>query len=91
MSPDEPLSTNNPETPEQDDLRDEYDFATLGHPVRGKYASTNTASSQVITVRLDAGVAKVFPDARAVNHALRLLIDISQRVSVNEPNDSPTS
>jgi hypothetical protein len=75
---------------EEDTLRDKYDFTQLGNPVRGKHA-THTASTRgkVVAVRLDADVANVFPDARAVNNVLRLLIDISQRV--NEPNDSPTS
>lgn len=71
---------------EEDTLRDEYDFTQLGEPIRGKYA-THTASTRdrVIAVKLDADVADMFPDARAVNNALRLLIDISQRV--NAPND----
>lgn len=36
MSTDETLATNKPETPEQDDLRDEYNFATLGRPIQKK-------------------------------------------------------
>lgn len=50
------------------DMRDEYDFSG---GVRGKYAARFAKGTNVIV--LDADVAKVFPDADAVNRALRLL------------------
>jgi hypothetical protein len=50
------------------DMRDEYDFRG---GVRGKYAARFAKGTNVIV--LDPDVAKVFPDAEAVNHALRLL------------------
>lgn len=53
--------------PEQD-MRDEYDFSG---GVRGKYAERFAKGSNVIV--LDADVAEVFGDAKAVNEALRLL------------------
>ena len=55
----------NPEGP-SDDLRPEYDF-TAG--VRGKYAARFAAGSNVVVLEPD--VAAAFPDAAAVNHALR--------------------
>ena len=59
----------------QDDLRPEYDEATLtqmlASGVRGKYAPQ---AAQVRTVTLEPDVAAAFPDAAAVNNALRSLI-----------------
>lgn len=54
----------NPEV-SNDDLRPEYDF-TAG--VRGKDAARFAAGSNVV---LEPDVAAAFPDAAAVNHALR--------------------
>ena len=50
------------------DMRDHYDFSG---GVRGKYAARFAKGTNVIV--LDPDVAKVFPDAEAVNRALRLL------------------
>ena len=50
------------------DMREEYDFST---GVRGKYAARFAKGTNVIV--LDPDVAEVFPDAEAVNRALRLL------------------
>jgi hypothetical protein len=50
------------------DMRDHYDFSA---GVRGKYAARFAEGTNVIV--LDPDVAKVFPDAEAVNRALRLL------------------
>ena len=49
-------------------MREEYDFST---GVRGKYAARFAKGTNVIV--LDPDVAEVFPDAEAVNRALRLL------------------
>ncbi|MDQ2664792.1 MAG: hypothetical protein M3Z05_02175 [Gemmatimonadota bacterium] len=45
--------------------------------VRGKYAAQNAEGSNVVL--LDPDVAAVFPDASAVNTALRALADIARR------------
>jgi hypothetical protein len=52
-------------------MRPEYDF-TKG--VRGKYATRLKPGSQVVV--LDPDVAAAFGDARAVNRALRTLIEV---------------
>jgi hypothetical protein len=52
-------------------MRPEYDF-TKG--VRGKYAARLKPGSQVVV--LDPDVAAAFGDARAVNRALRTLIEV---------------
>ncbi len=66
-----------------DKLRDDYDFSKLGKAVRGKYAKRVKAASNVIL--LDEDVAKVFPNERSVNEALRLLISLANgQVSQSE-------
>ena len=50
------------------DLLDEYDF---NKGVRGKYTQRDREGTNI--VRLDDDVAKIFPDAKSVNAALRAL------------------
>ena len=50
------------------ELLDEYDFRK---GVRGKYAQRYREGTNII--RLDDDVAKIFPDAKSVNSALRAL------------------
>jgi hypothetical protein len=52
-----------------DDMLDEYDFSG---GVRGKYVDRFSDDCKLIV--LDPDVAKAFPDAHAVNEALRELI-----------------
>ena len=56
--------------------RPEYKRSDLGEVVRGKYASRIRASTNVIV--LDPQVAKVFPNDKAVNDALRGLIKLAR-------------
>jgi len=53
----------------EDTMRTEYD---MSGGVRGKYA--NRFPKDVVMVTLAPDVAKAFPDADAVNQALRILI-----------------
>lgn len=62
---------------EIDDIRPEYDFSQLKGKVRGKYADQYRAGTNLI--RLDADVALVFQNEKAVNDALRMLIDLAQK------------
>lgn len=59
------------------ELRPEYDFSQLKGRVRGKYAERYREGTNLVL--LDPDVAAAFPDAKAVNEALRLLIDVAQR------------
>ena len=59
-----------------DDLRQEYDFSELGEPVRGKYAEAYRSGTNLVL--LDEDVARAFPNDRAVNEALRLLIKLAK-------------
>lgn len=62
-------------TPKREpDLRPEYDFST---GVRGKYARRAARGSNVVVLEPD--VARAFPDAKAVNTALRALAGIARR------------
>lgn len=59
-----------------DGLRAEYKRSDFGEVVRGKYASRISASCNVVV--LDPQVARVFPNERAVNDALRSLIHVAK-------------
>ena len=60
-----------------DDLRAEYKRSDFGTLVRGKYAERLQKNSNVVV--LDPAVADVFPNAAAVNAALRSLAEIARR------------
>ena len=60
-----------------DDLRPEYDAALIRAGVRGKYAERYRAGTNL--VRLAPDVAAAFPDAEAVNEALRLLMRLARK------------
>ena len=57
-------------------MRDEYDFTAedFRKGERGKYAAAYAAG--VNLVRIDADLAKIFPDSAAVNQALRALASV---------------
>jgi len=63
---------NNP----RDELRPEYRREDFGPMARGKYAARVRKSSNVVV--LDPDVAKAFPNARAVNDALRGLLHLAK-------------
>jgi hypothetical protein len=67
-----------------DDLRPEYDLATLKGGVRGKYYKQAVAGSNLVLLEPD--VARAFPDSRAVNRALRMLQEIATRSSKGKPS-----
>ena len=59
----------------RDDLRPEYDMRQLlKGAVRGKYAKRFHAGTNLVL--LDPDVHKAFRDERAVNQALRLVIEL---------------
>ena len=69
----------------KDDLRPEYDFSELGNAVRGKYAEAYKQGSNLVL--LDEDIARAFPNERAVNDALRLLMDLAkQQAQLNSPD-----
>jgi hypothetical protein len=62
--------------PTDDDLRAEYDPSLIRAGVRGKYAQRYKAGTNLVLLAPD--VAAVFPDAEAVNEALRLLMRVAK-------------
>ena len=58
-----------------DDLRAEYDLSALVPGVRGKYF--RRASSGTNLVLIEPDLAKAFPTGKAVNNALRMLVDVA--------------
>jgi len=60
------------ETTESDEMRPEYDFSG---GVRGKHYVAYQQGTNVIL--LDPDIAKIFRDSEAVNHALRMLINLA--------------
>jgi hypothetical protein len=68
--------SNDPNPIEDDDeMSKEYDFS---HAVRGKYAGRFPQDTIMVTLAPD--VAAAFPDADAVNEALRLLLKTAKKV-----------
>ncbi len=60
-----------------DELRPEYKRSDFGSLVRGKYAKRLAEGSNVVVV--DPELVDVFPNAAAVNDALRSLAEIARR------------
>ena len=62
---------------QEDELRPEYDLTELlKHAVRGKYAAEYKAGTNLVLLAPD--VAAAFPDERAVNEALRLVMQLAK-------------
>jgi hypothetical protein len=56
-------------------LRREYDLTKLKGGVRGKYFRRYSEGTNVVL--LDPDIADAFPDAKAVNDALRVLVNVA--------------
>jgi len=71
-----------------DELRPEYDLASLKGGVRGKYLDKATAGTSLVLLERD--VAEAFPDGSAVNRALRAYLRLKRD---GQPNKAlrPTS
>jgi hypothetical protein len=61
-----------------DDLRPEYDFASMRGGVRGKYVARLRKGSNLVL--LDPEVAAAFPSDDAVNEALRGVLNTTRAV-----------
>ena len=66
----------NVESEEEDDLRPEYDFSQMKGSVRGKYVERYREGTNLVL--LDPDIAAAYPDAKAVNDALRLMLHEKQ-------------
>ena len=59
-----------------DELRSEYRREDFGPMVRGKYAARLRESSNIVV--LDPEIAEAFPNTKAVNDALRGLLELAR-------------
>ena len=66
------MPTKSRATDRADELRPEYDLASLKGGVRGKYYARATAGTTLVLLERD--VAEAFPDGSAVNRALRAFL-----------------
>jgi hypothetical protein len=64
--------------PVEDDLRPEYDFASMTGGVRGKYAKRLRQESNLVL--LDPEIAAAFPTDESVNAALRGVLNTAKAV-----------
>ncbi|PKO20783.1 MAG: hypothetical protein CVU38_18310 [Chloroflexi bacterium HGW-Chloroflexi-1] len=70
-----------------DELRSEYRREDFGPMVRGKYAARLRESSNIVV--LDPEIAEVFPNAQAVNAALRGLLELARTSARLSPQSIP--
>ena len=70
------MPTKNLESSVTDELRPEYDLASLKGRVRGKYYARATAGTTLVLLEPD--VAGAFPDGSSVNKALRSYLRIER-------------
>jgi hypothetical protein len=61
----------------EDEMRPEYDLSKLKGRVRGKYVERYRAGTNLVL--LESDVQAAFPDAEAVNEALRMLMKVARR------------
>jgi hypothetical protein len=71
----------------EDDLRSEYDLKSL----RVRSLGSGRKSFGGATVRLEPDVAEMFPNAEAVNEALRFLIRVMQENQALAPKMQPST
>jgi hypothetical protein len=72
-----------------DELRPEYRREDLGQGARGKYFDSYRKGTNLILLSPD--VAKVFPTEKAVNAALRSLINLAEKsAGLTKPSNGKT-
>ena len=65
-----------------DDLRPEYDLSQLKGGVPGKYYRRATAGTNLVLI--DPDLADLFPDAKTVNGALRVIAGAAQSAAASK-------
>jgi hypothetical protein len=63
------------------DMRPEYDFASMKGGIRGKYVTRYRAGTNLVL--LDPELADAFPTDAAVNQALRAVLNMTRAVRVS--------
>jgi hypothetical protein len=64
--------------PLENDMRPEYDFASMPGGIRGKYVERLRRESNIVV--LEPEIAQAFPTGEAVNAALRGVLDTARAV-----------
>jgi hypothetical protein len=62
--------------PNRNELRPEYKRSDFGTLVRGKYAAHVSAGTNVVI--LEPAISKAFPNDKAVNDALRVVLELAE-------------
>ena len=62
-----------------EDLEKEYDLKSLGKGVRGKYFEQYQKGTNVVVI--DPDLSKAFPNAKAVNDALREVLEKQKKTA----------
>ena len=62
-----------------DDIEKEYDVKSLGKGVRGKYFEQYQKGTNVVVI--DPDLSKAFPNAKAVNDALRKVLENQKKTA----------
>ena len=62
-----------------DELEKEYDLKSLGEGMRGKYFEQYQKGTNVVVI--DPELSKVFPNAKAVNNALRKVLENQKKAA----------
>ncbi len=62
-----------------DDLKQEYDLKSLGKGVRGKYFENYQKGTNVVVINPE--LSKAFPNTKAVNDALRKVLDNQKKAA----------
>ena len=63
----------------EEDLEKEYDLKSLGKGVRGKYFEQYQKGTNVVVI--DPDLSKAFPNAKAVNDALREVLEKQKKTA----------
>ena len=72
-----------------DDMRPEYDFAAMRGGVRGKYVRRARESTNIVLIEQE--VADAFPTERAVNEALKGVLNTTRAGGLPNKALQPTS
>jgi hypothetical protein len=63
----------------KEDLKKEYDLKSLGKGARGKYFEQYQKGTNVVVI--DPDLSKAFPTAKAVNDALRKVLENQKKTA----------
>ena len=83
------MATRKRTIPSADMLRPEYDLSALRGAVRGKYYERARAGTNLVLLKPD--IARAFPDSKAVNDALGLLLKVARAGARAEAHETASA